>query len=238
MPTGVSDELASQLAARLQPTFGYYRQPNGWITISPITRLERMKYTEQGWQYLEKYGAFDMTTYTVNHPFEGLFMFGGAGEMPVKQVIETGLYMDPPLVPRCRQHLTQYHRSHAQSCWQGATRVEFPQLATVALGVLGPFPCEFCDRKLPTKQARDQHQGVAHATPKNNIQLGKTIGDAMADALGNMRAPVAAPSDTTVLLERIASLEAEKAANQKKRDTFKANMANGRQMAREKAVPA
>jgi hypothetical protein len=42
---------------------------------------------------LEAYGAFDMAAYTVNHPFEGLFMFGGAKEMSVDQVLETGLYI-------------------------------------------------------------------------------------------------------------------------------------------------
>lgn len=179
----VSDALSSDLARRIAPTFGYYRQPNGWLTISPNTRLERLKYTEQGWTYLDAYGAFDMTAYTANHPFEGLFMFGGAKEMSVQQILETGLYIDPPKVPTCRQHLTQYHRSHTQNCWRGATPVEFPQLATVPKELLGPFVCDFCSRKMPTRVALKQHQSVAHTEPLGNVQMGRSLGDALALAL-------------------------------------------------------
>lgn len=206
--TDIDDALSSQVGRRIQPTFGYYRQPNGWITVSPITRMERLKYTEEGWQYLEKYGVFDMTTYTANHPFEGLFMFGGAGEMSAEQVIATGLYIDPPLVPRCRQHLTQFHRSHTRDCWVGATRVEFPQLANVPQGVLGPFVCDFCKRKLPTAEARQQHQSVAHSKELGNITTGRSLGDSLAAALSGVK-PIAQATEPGLdeLKARIAQLE-------------------------------
>ena len=180
----VSDSLAAGLAQNIQPTFGYYRQPNGWLTVSPNTRLERLKYTEQGWTYLTQYGAFDMTTYTANHPFEGLFMFGGAGEMPADQVLQMGFHISPPLIPTCQQHITQYHRGHTQVCWRGAKAAEFPQLAGISAEQLGPFPCDFCGRKMPTSAARTQHQSVAHAKPLDNVQLGRSLGESIAAALG------------------------------------------------------
>ena len=212
----VSDDIASGLgiSRRITPTFGYYRQSNGWITISPNTRLERLKYTEQGWTYLEQYGAFDMTTYTASHPFDGLFMFGGAKEMPVAQVIETGLYIEPRLVPRCKQHLTQYHRSHGRECWAGAVRVEFPQLEGVAKELIGPFVCDFCKRKMPTVDAREQHQSVAHARTLGNVQLGQTLGDTLAGALG--RHVPEAGGLTNIQARRLAELEAKEEARRAK----------------------
>ena len=80
MVSQVSDELASSLptARRIRPTFGYYRQPNGWITVSPITQMEKMKYIQEGWVSLDSYGQFDMSPYVANHPLEMLFMFGCA----------------------------------------------------------------------------------------------------------------------------------------------------------------
>lgn len=214
----IAEGLSSQLGQQIQPTFGYYRQPNGWITFSPITRLERLKYTEEGWEYLAAYGTFDAGAYTVNHPFEGLFMFGGAKEMPVEQVLQTGLYIDPPRVPRCRQHLTQFHRAHTPDCWRGAKQVEFPQLADVPPELIGPFICEFCQRKMPTREARRQHQSVAHSAPLSNIQLGQSLGDTLANALGPPKAESAvANSDIETLRQRIAELEAEQVKIEKRR---------------------
>ena len=207
----VSDPVSSELGRRIQPTFGYYRQPNGWITISPITRLEKLRYVERGWVSLDAYGAFDMGAYTANHPFEGLFMFGGAKEMSVDQILQTGLYIDPPLVPRCRQHLTQFHRSHTANCWRGAQRVEFPQLANVPKELIGPFICDFCKRKMATVEAREQHQSVAHIKPMGDVQTGTSLGKALAEAMNKVNAPVApAPATPSQdeLLKRIAELEA------------------------------
>ena len=200
MTTGVSDVTGAELGRNIQPTFGYYRQPNGWITVSINTRLERLKYVEEGWKYLDQYGSFDMTSYTVNHPFEGLFMFGGAKEMPLDQVIQMGLYIDSPLVPTCGQHITQYHRGHRQACWRGSKPVEFPQLADAPEGAIGPFVCSFCKRKMPTPEALTQHQSVAHATPMGNIQLGKSLGDTIAGAIGKQ--PTAAELDELAELRR------------------------------------
>ena len=185
----LAEDTASGLATsqRIQPTYGYYRQPNGWITVSPITRMERIRYIEQGWQHLDKYGAFDMTPYVANHPLEALFMFGGVLEMPVTQVIEMGLYLDPPLVPRCRQHITQFHRGHQQGCWQGARRIEFPQLSEVDQTRIGPFPCGFCERQMATIQAREQHQTVAHKDRLSDLRAGKSIAEALSDTPGRSR---------------------------------------------------
>ena len=190
---GIASGVAND--RRIQPTYGYYRQPNGWITVSPITRMERIKYVEEGWEHLARYGSFDMSPYVAAHPFEALFMFGGVGEMPAEQVIQMGLYLDPPRVPTCRQQLTQFHRGHTPGCWQGASRVQFPQLADVDQGLLGPFPCAFCERQMATIQAREQHQMVAHKDALGNLQTGRSLGASLADALKKTGAQEASRED-------------------------------------------
>ena len=108
----------SLLMARIRPAFGYYRQPNGWITVSPATELEELKYRKEGWEPLTRYGRFDMAAeYAAGHPLEWLFMQGGAHELPVAQVIEMGFATWPPEVPGCGLALNQYHTRHFPSCW-------------------------------------------------------------------------------------------------------------------------
>lgn len=210
--TEVAEGLSSSLSVerRIQPTYGYYRQRNGWIKAATTTRLERVKYIERGWQHLAAYGAFDFMPYTANHPLEGLFMFGGAKEMPVDQILQMGLYLNPPLVPTCKHHLTQYHRAHTSACWVGAKPVEFPQLAGMDPALLKGYPCEFCDRVLPTAASRKQHQQVAHKTEINNMQAGRSLAEAIAGGVppGAVAQPVVTHQpDVSALLERIASLE-------------------------------
>lgn len=212
MTTQVNDALSTGVARNIRPTYGYYRQSNGWIKYATVTRLERLKYEEQGWKCLAQYGFFDPTPYTSNHPLEGLFMMGGAKELPVDQIIQMGLYIDPPLVPVCRQHLTQYHRAHGEECWIGAQQVVFPQLAGVNPELIGPFVCDFCQRKMPTKQARQQHQSVMHADELGDIQTGSSLGKALAEAMGKASVPVAVGLKEELLLQKIAELEAKVAA--------------------------
>lgn len=198
----INESMSSDIGRRIQPTSGYYRQPNGWITISPITQMERMNYTDQGWTHLPDYPSFDMSPYVANHPFEALFMFGGAHEMSTDQLLQTGLYMNPPLVPTCRESLTQFHRAHTPRCWVGAKNVEFPQMADVAGALIGPFPCDFCDRSLPTVEGRDQHQSVVHKERLGDMQTGKSLGTSLAEALGNV-------GQDPVMKARIQELEEE-----------------------------
>ena len=203
---------AASVERRIQPTYGYYRQKNGWITVSTITRLEKVNYVERGWTPLDKYGAFDMTPYVANHPFEMLFMFGGVHEMSADQVLQTGLYMNPPLIPRCRQHITQFHRTHTKACWVGAQPVEFPQMAELPPERVGPFQCKFCERKLPTREGREQHQSVAHREALGSLRTGQSVGESLAGVLSGMQRAPATPSPDNsgaLLQERVAMLERE-----------------------------
>jgi len=206
MVSQVSESMSSEMGRRIQPTYGYYRQPNGWITISPITVMERVKYSERGWTHLAQYGAFDMSPYVANHPFEILLMFGGAHELSVDQLIQTGLYTNPPTIPGCNQHLNQFHRSHTGACWIWSKVVEFPQMAEVPEALIGPFACDFCDRMLPTVEGRDQHQSVMHKDRLGDMQTGKSLGISLAEALGNIPA---GKNSEQHLQERIAELEAQ-----------------------------
>ncbi|KKN75594.1 hypothetical protein LCGC14_0378320, partial [marine sediment metagenome] len=158
-----------------------------------------------GWESLDQYGSFDPSPYVVNHELEGLFMMGGAHELTLDQIVKAGLYINPPMVPTCKTHMTQYHRSHDADCWRGAKPVEFPQIAGMDLQ---PFPCEFCERVLPTMEAKEQHQSVFHKEEKGNIQQGQSLGTSLADALRNTNLLPAQVSEES-LLKRIEELKAE-----------------------------
>ena len=202
---------------RAMPTFGYYRQPNGWITVSPVTDLEQLRYMREGWTQLPHYGRFEMATeYAADHPLEMLLMQGGAKELCVDQILANGLHLNPPLVPTCRQLFTQFHKRHLASCWASARPAQFPQLE--GMTTLGPFPCRFCGEDKPTVKVRDQHENVRHQTEKTSIRMGDTLSEALVKGLkGSTPAPVAEGSgrgatvseDIVALREAIAKLEAQ-----------------------------
>lgn len=191
---------ASGLTGRISPTFGYYRQPNGWITVSPVTDLEELKYRREGWERLSRYGRFDMTTYTADHPLEALLQFGGAHELPVEQILHQGLHLNPPRVPACGLLITQFHKQHAGRCWAGAQPVVFPQLE--GRTDLEPFVCRFCSAEKPTLAARDQHEGVMHREEKADVRTGESLANALIRGLaGRVAVPAAAPDLAAVLAE-------------------------------------
>ncbi|KKL45977.1 hypothetical protein LCGC14_2350250 [marine sediment metagenome] len=197
-----------ELAARVdsaRPTSGYYRQPDGWITVSPITELEQIQYEKDGWERLRKYGRVEMTNaYAVNHPLEGLLMRGGAEELCLEQIIQSGFPLTPPLIPVCDRLLNQYHKRHDPECWEGAEPAYFPQLE--GRDFRG-YQCRFCaTTPHPTQEARDQHEGVAHKDEKSGIRTGETLADSLATALkesgGVSVAPKAAPTPDSELQTR------------------------------------
>lgn len=174
--TSLAMEIAQGGLSKIRPTYGYYRQPNGWITVSPATDMDELKYRRQGWEPMPQYGRFDMSSkYAADNPLEWLFQQGGAAELIEAQIVESGLYMNPPRVPTCGQPLTQYHKLHNPGCWRNAKPVEFPQLHRA----LQPFPCRFCGVEKPTAKARDQHEAVMHKEERGNIKLGETIAQGM-----------------------------------------------------------
>lgn len=201
----------------IRPTFGYYRQPNGWITISPVTELEEVRYIREGWQSLIQYGRAEMANeYMAEHPFEPLFLRGGAKELPLQQVLELGFGINPPLLPRCGHRIDQFHKKHDQSCWAGAQPVIFPQLAGVNPT---PFICPVCAKELPTVKARDKHEQVMHKEEKGNIRTGETLARALAEALnpnGHISATateqLSGQEEHTALLEEIEHLKRELAS--------------------------
>src|SRR3990167_8933770 len=187
-------------------TWGYYRQPNGWVKPAAATDLEQLQYIREGWEPLTRYGRLEMMTrYSANHPLEALFAAGGAKELPIDQIIEQGLYISPPLIPNCRQSLNQYHKGHTAACWAGAKPVHFPQLDGV--DVAGPFPCSICGNEKPTIKARDQHELVAHKDEKGDIRTGQVLADAMLKGL----APRVS-GDASVLVAEVESLRRQLAA--------------------------
>lgn len=205
---------------RSQGTWGYYRQPDGFITVSPATNSDELRYRRSGWEPLSEYGTFEVTTpYMVAHPLEPLFMAGGEHELTLDQIRRQGLYMDPPVIPNCRTPLNQNHKRHTRACLRGAKPVVFPQL--VGVEDLGPFPCEMgCpDRVFATLEARAQHTTVMHAPEKSDERTGESLAAALVKGLGG-RLPVGAepiPDGMVVRLvdemrERMEAMAAELAA--------------------------
>ncbi len=202
MTTALEDARQQGRLTRVLPTYGYYRQANGWITVSVVTDLEELKYRREGWEPLHQYGRFDMTTeYAADHPLEQLFMFGGAKELIPEQIIQCGLHLNPPLVPTCRHRLDQDHKLHTAACFEGARPVEFPQIEGMDIE---PRPCRFCENApYPTDAARNQHEKVCHKEEKGDIRTGETLAAAMVKGL-----TPASPEANGLTDEQIAALQA------------------------------
>jgi hypothetical protein len=120
------------------------------------------------------------TEYAADHPFEVLFMFGGAKEMPVDQIIGMAFHLNPPVVPSCGRRLNQNHKHHSRACWANAQPVSFPQLTDSPEGL----PCRFCDRPpFPTEAARQQHEAVMHKDERGEIRTGEVLAEALVRGL-------------------------------------------------------
>ena len=180
--TNAIEEAQSIAPVKIRPSYGYYRQPNGWITVSPAADLDELHYTRRGWTRLGKYGRIEMSTeYAADHPLEALFMLGGAKELSREQIIQSGLHLNPPLIPQCRKPLSQYHPRHTQVCMEDAVPVHFPQIKPEDLV---PYPCRFCERSLPTEEARNQHESVAHKEERGELRGGEAIASALIKGFG------------------------------------------------------
>ena len=95
--------MTMQQNPAVKPNYGYYRQPDGRVTLSPANDLDELKYSRMGWTALRQYGKFEATSpYVANHPLEGLFLAGGAKELSLEQITVQGFHVDPPTGPRWR----------------------------------------------------------------------------------------------------------------------------------------
>lgn len=170
----------------------YYRQPNGWITVSEIGKNNSMlhRYSDEGWQpLLREYGAFDFPKeYYTHHPFEVLFLRGGAHEMSIAQIKALGYDRTPPLLPRCNLALGAEHSQptkrplHFDRCWMGASRVVFPQLTETTPTVIPE--CEFCERAdFATVRGREQHMRVLHIEELREIAAAREMAKGMREAV-------------------------------------------------------
>ena len=213
----------------VKPNYGYYRQPDGRITLSPANDLDELKYSRMGWTALRQYGKFEATSpYVTNHPLEGLFLAGGAKELSLEQITRQGFHVDPPTMPGCSKTLNQFHPHHAPACFEQVLLVEFPQLEGVDLPV---FPCNFgCGRTLPTERALQQHESVAHAPEKSDERTGESLAAALAQALISGfggKAPAAAPGEVDPAVADVSTQVAELLMSQQQAiDALREELAN------------
>lgn len=169
----------------------YYRQPNGWLTMGHVGKnnIQLHKYQDEGWTPLREYGRFDFPIpYYVDHPFEVLFLRGGAGEMSLEQIRALGYDKTPPRLPRCNLALGKEHVGptgrplHFERCWLGAQVVVFPQLDGVEPLVVPA--CEFCERDdFTSVRAREQHMRVLHIEELREIKAAREMAAGMRDAV-------------------------------------------------------
>ncbi len=179
----LAEEVGQGRARRaVKPTYGYYRQNNGWITVSPATDLDELRYRRDGWEPLRRYGYLEMSgEWVADHPLEFLFMQGGAKELSLQQILESGFAIKAPTIPTCGTALGAGHNRHNGTCWEGAREVVFPQLAGLTAAEIGPFPCHFCERQLPTVKAQQQHEKVAHGPEKSDTRTGEALANALVE---------------------------------------------------------
>ena len=212
--TTVEQEALARSQSGGMLTYGYYRQPNGWITVSPMSDMDELKYHKEGWTALTQYGRVEMSSeYAVDNPLEPLFQRGGAKELCVEQILQMGLYVKPILLPSCGTSLGQFHKRHSPPCWQNTTQVHFPQLD--GMTDFGPFTCRFCAAVKPTEAARNQHESVAHKEEKGDIRTGETLAEALIKGLGGRTETPATASvlpETAALMAEVELLKAQLAA--------------------------
>ena len=191
MAMNLAEEIGQNRRGRHQPTHIYYRQPNGWITSGMASQIERAKFQDEGWEPLPQYGLFDILyEYIGDHPLEVLFMRGGAKELSVAQIVESGFWMDPPTIPVCETALYPQHTRHTVDCWRSATKVEFSQVPS---DTPRSFECRFCERLLPTAKARDQHEGVMHQKERGDLRTGDSLATSLVKGLRQSGVEVSQP---------------------------------------------
>lgn len=198
MTMGAVAEAEHQGIPRIKATYGYYRQPNGWITLSPAADLDELKYIRRGWTPLRQYGRVEMTSpYAVDHPLEALFMAGGVRELPREQVIMQALHLNSLMIPGCNKPLSQFHKRHTAACMANAYELTFPQLGP---GDMKSYQCRFCDRDpFSTEKAQLQHEGVAHKEEKGDISTGNALAEALVKGLRGSGVIGSAESESRVL---------------------------------------
>ncbi len=215
--TAIGQQAFDQDGQATRPTFSYYRKADGFLTVDVVSEMEELHYRREGWEPLAGYGRFDMTTeYMANHPFEALFMNGGASEMPAAQVIEYGFHINPPEVPGCGKLIDQNHPRHKPACWSLRYQVSFPQIE--GLGAKA-WPCDYCAGVRPTKAALDNHMEAMHREERGDIRTSQSLAAAIVSGLngGVQGGPTPAVEETSSLaltaLQKLAGI----GLNQKQR---------------------
>ncbi len=213
MTTDTAIDEAIQRNGRIKPSHGYWRKANGEITVSVNSEMEELAYRREGWTPLFSYGFFDMSSsYTANHPFELLFMKGGAAELPVQQVIDLGFHINPPTVPNCGIGIGQGHATHGAGCWRNPRVVTFPQLEGSDAHA---WPCRFCDEVRGTEAGRNNHEIVAHKDERGELRSGAVLADnlvtGLTKALQGAQQPVAAPAGGQEVLDVLVGVGLNKA---------------------------
>lgn len=187
MTTDISEQAEQEVAqiARQggsgRPVFGYYVKSDGEVTFAVTSPMEKLHYLEEGWKHLPQYGAFDATTeYTANHPFETLFMYGGAKEMPVSQVIANGFHVWQPEIPGCNHPIDQNHKRHNQGCFANRRMVVFPQLRGSDAKA---WTCTFCEAVRATEEGLKNHMAAVHREERGELRGGEAIASALLKGL-------------------------------------------------------
>lgn len=157
--------------------YQYYRQPNGYITVSPAFGTDMLRYMMEGWTPLTRYGRFKLNQHVHEHKFEWLFQKSGQLEVPIAQLIEEGFHTRETKVPGCglwmgkpesyefqsarmRENIIpNLSHKHDAQCYEEGWVVKFPQFSQE---MPESFPCQFCSDVGTTEKALERHVSIAH----------------------------------------------------------------------------
>jgi len=157
---------------------GYYLRPeNGWVEPNDFEVSALLEYAKAGWMPLRKYGTFRWDDKSIHRPYDHLFKRGGAGEMPVEQLVEQGW-------------------AYREYKVDGEV-VQFPQLAGAKIPP--EEDCPYCPARFPGHQLRHHIEG-AHSRLVDAVLQADAANKMRAreQAAASAEAPSAATADTVV----------------------------------------
>lgn len=164
-------------AAKARGMYLYYRKPNGEIGLSPGYITDMLRYMQENWIPLTKYGYVKLSERYQEYPYEALLQKGGAAEFTKEQAIALRFHINPPRVPGCGLLVGQVEpfmfqvehgledpipgrlHKHDDRCFSEGFVPEFPQFKD---GTPEVYECDFCGDVHTTRKGLQSHITVMH----------------------------------------------------------------------------
>lgn len=184
LPLGNVDHL---YVAHDDAPMGYWRKPDGWVTLSQYGDNGTEKKLDREFVRLGKYGTYSSSAIARDKdPLLPLVLKGGLCELPAEQVKNLGWHRAPDRTAK-RSHREVHAMVQAVMQRQGCSHEEavvavMPQLAGVDLKDWECVPCK--GRWFPTQGAFENHTTVMHREALQSESIGKAVAAAHGAATG------------------------------------------------------